>query len=225
MAESKKNKSTGNEEKPKKVSKKEKEIDSQVLKIFLFLAGAVVIFFALYNLFSADNEVGTSFQYMGLNFTIVEIEGVKFYHYPYLFATPFGPQGYNLYLRIDPRENNIPIEGDKIIFPQNAVYIGIENDALSNCPSGVLASTSLASFLVGNRFTPKAGEVNALVAEERNQTWISCQSVPFNTVIEMRHGPETKVIVDGDCIQIIADSCEILEPTEKFILQVLLDAK
>ncbi len=211
----------------KKESKKVEKKDNQLYWIFgvmlIILAGAIVYPFIL-------NAINT-FEYQGLEFRKEKFDQIDVYRYSYFFNDYSGQMyEYNLYLRNDPRENNVSIEGE-INYPSGKyVYIGINGTGLVQCPTILRDAGTLALFLKDNlspaNIAVKSGITDENEAKALNISYVSCERRPENTVIIIQKDDETKIEKENNCHAISVASCDDLtRAIEKFEVQSIIDAK
>tara|TARA_Y100000310_G_scaffold102822_1_gene100976 strand:+ start:547 stop:1212 length:666 start_codon:yes stop_codon:yes gene_type:complete len=206
-------------------SKNEKRLEKELLYILGFMVFLIILFVFASSIFKGFN----TFEYEGMTFTKERLGEIPFYHYYYLFTNKDNVLvQYNLYLRNDPRENEIPIFGDEIFLEENkAVYMTVEkNEELNVCPYGVLGVTNLISFLGDNDYVVEGGNPDFHSAKENNETWVNCETHKYNPVVKVVKGDVSQITVEGNCYEISVASCEdFLLSTEKFTLQILIDAR
>lgn len=209
----------------KKKNKKERKLEKELMWIIGFLAFLVVVYLISSSIFKSLN----SFEYEGLTFTKERLGEIPVYHYYYYFDSGEGELiKYNLYLRNDPREVDIAVDGGNIIFDHGKrVYVSVDPSGLQECSQSVLAIADLSSFLTDNQLDVRGGNVNFWEAGANRQEWVTCESKPKNVVITVREGEETRIDISGEndrCIDIQVSNCEILEAVEKFKIQSVIDA-
>ncbi len=195
---------------------------SNINWIIGWLVGLFVLFLALSAVF--DN-VG-KFDYNGLTFIQEKFGEIDVYHYSYYYAAKGGGVNlYNMFLRVDPRENEIPIGGDISLGSKSKfIYLSISGDELVQCEDSALALAGLSSFLSNNEFLIKSASWNAVEAEKNNIPFVGCQNRPDHTVIKVEKSDVSEIIIDHNCF-IIKTTCEdILKATEKFQVQTILSA-
>jgi len=225
MAENKKGlekKEEENKEIPSsaKVERKNNQI-FWIMGMILFL---IVTFFISYYIFSIYRNL----EYEGLSFTREKFGDIPVFHY-YYYITP--ELKYNLYLRNDPRENNVPVTGrivDKgIEFSQDeGVYLSVDPKGLTECEYGRVGIGSLASFLADNQLNVKGAAPDEALAKEANVKYATCEFRPDDIVIILKEGDQTRIVHDKDrCYVIEVANCEILPAVEKFQVQAVLDAR
>jgi len=230
---------------PKKEKKKE---DKQLYYIIGTMAGLIIVFLVAHSIFQGLR----TFEYQGLTFTKEKFGNIPLYYY-YYYTNPShatgsaiaeNPRMINVYLRYDPRENDIPVTGE-IEFPRGKfIYVTLNSTGLTECKYSTLALGGLSSFLNQNGFTLKAGVFDEEEAKSEGLDYITCEKHPDNPTILIQSGDETsierksvktisssggKIIGESteytNCYVITVANCEILQATEKFIVQSLIDAR
>lgn len=198
-----------NKEEPKAQS------EEGILKWFFFIAGA--IFVAIFIWIFIGNS-GNSFEYKSLQFNIVDEIA------PYRTSLPSAAKDeitgaviYNdffMYLRKDPRilEQNIPFEGD--IESRNTVVFKSSEEF--NCEGkGVVGVMNLVRVY------------DLLGVDVKKDPDAPCDPTGSQyTVLEIFGGEETRIDKVGpSCYQIQVKDCEILEATERYLVEVLASVK
>jgi len=199
-------------EKEKHASKEQIKRQNKQLDVILGVIGAIVLAFLLFLLISYKT---THFNYEGVEFKIVKEGDLIFYN---TFFKMYNEEGahvadYNFYIRKDPRklEKDILFEMDEFILTDNMV-LNMTGDF--NCDGdGVIA---VANFVKVHEFfglniiqDPTAG----------------CELTGKYTFIKIVAGNETKIEQYGpSCYKISINECEILEGTERFMLETFIKA-
>ncbi len=211
----------------KKIKKdKETNIDKGIkryLPLIIALVVLALVFVALYYAFAGIGKV----KYEGLVFMKQKYGSLEVYTYTYKTINEDGRVAENaIYLRTDPRENKIPVEGE-IIYPEGkTVLISINATNLTECEDNAIAVATLSSFLVANGLVIKGGTPDKQEAEENDQNYITCGKYPANTVISIRAADKTEITRTGLlCYNVNVANCEIMPAVEKFILQSILDSR
>lgn len=210
-------------------AKTERRIEKDLIGILVFLVFLIVAFFIAGYIFKNLNQ----FEHAGLTFTKENFGELPVFHYYYNFKAPVTGQiiKYNLYLRNDPRENDIPITGDKIKFSfGRPLYITMDATDLVECRRSNLAIATISSFLTDNQLDVRSGTTDlieaAVFGDNKIKDYITCENKPNNVVIEFSRGDNTEIIIDGICHHIIiGPDCDILEAVENYEVQSILDAK
>ncbi|MFH1802154.1 MAG: hypothetical protein ABH864_01745 [archaeon] len=211
-----------------KVSKMDREL--------YWVFGVMVVLIAAFLVGYAIRPDPNTFDHNGLDFKKQMLGNIPLYKYTYFtdnrMATASGnvintgeQAAVNVLLRNNPRENNVPVEG-KIEYMEREkfVYITMSSSPDLLCEYGTIAMAELASFLSQNGFVPKAGISDETTAEEQGIDYVTCENHPDRMVISFEAGDENKVVREENCYTITVSDCEILLPTEKFIVQSILDA-
>ncbi len=216
----------------KESKEKETKIDKKIksaLPFILFLGVLVIIFFISYYFFRGLNTI----EYGGMTFTRTMFGSVLLYHTSYNAVSEDGKVAkYDLYLRVNPEENNVPAEG-KIIYPAyRGVYSAVNESGL-DCNLTLVALSELSQFIAGNFLKFRAGTSDYNESVSKNITYVSCEEYLANTVIMIKSANETRITnanttnVTGkkNCYEIDVANCEIVPAVEKFIVRSLIDAK
>jgi len=203
--------------------------DKQFYYVLGAMAGLILVFLIAHSFFQGLN----SFEYEGLSFTKEKMGEIQLFHY-YYFITPSkvtgsaisegNPKLINLYVRNDPRENNIPVDGE-IELGGKSIYITLNATGLEECPYSSLALAGLGSFISGNEFKLEAGVNNQEEAMNGNMSYITCEKYPSKSVILIQAGEKTSIVRENNCYTLTVANCEILPATEKFMIQAIIDAK
>ena len=182
-----------------------------------------------------DSSVFKNFkqvEYKGVTITKEKFGQIPVFHYNYYFKTTAGRLiKYNLYLRVDPRENDVPIEGNSIrLTGDKTTYITIDATELNKCDKSILAVAKISGFLTDNQIKIKSGttDINeaAVYGNDSIDDYITCENKPDNTVIEFEKGDKTRVSIEGNCHKIIfGPECKVLEAAEKYNVQAILNSK
>lgn len=194
--------------KKRKASKKSREIEkhNKILKWFFSIFLLIVLLIVGYY---ASSYYITNFEYEGLEFKIIKEGDIIFYN-TFLNLEYKGAQvEYNFYLRNDPRKlKEIPFEGDLLLL--NDIVLNMTEEF--HCEGdGVISIANLANLyrVVG---------IN-LVRDEN----ASCDDSARYQYLNIQPGDETRIEKTGEaCYQIYISDCEILEGTERFLLDSLV---
>jgi hypothetical protein len=218
------------EEKDKKISSK---IDRELYWVFSIMVLAIAIFLVGFVL----TKESKSFDYNGLDFQKEMLGNIPLYKHTYLtekisrtsaqVIRTGDASNVIILLRNDPRKLDvIPVEGKIEYLPvEQYVYITFDTSPELLCEYGSIAMAELSSFLTQNGFVAKAGVSNEATAKEQNLSYITCENHPERMVISLRAGDKPSVVRNGNCYTLSVANCDILAPTEKFIVQSIIDAK
>jgi len=208
--------------KRKSIKKDKDKNKKEVLWIVYFMIAMLAILIIFNLAFRSLNK----FEYSGLAFTKEKYGQIPVYHYYYYFDDAAGQQyKYNLYLRNDPRKNEIPVYGKISFLRGNTVYLSINGTGIVGCNNSMREVASLSSFLNSNLLLVKAGTPDKEEAEMNNLTHVTCETKPANTVILIQEGNETSIAQKENCYTINIARCELLDAVEKFEVRSILDAK
>lgn len=166
------------------------------------------------------------FNYKSLSFTKERFGEIPVYHYYYYFEKGGQQYQYNLFLRIDPRKNNVSMEGVTEFPAGKTVFIGVNGTGITECPTASRDLGTLGAFFANNLIPIKPGTLDKNEANETNMTYIHCNPFIDNAVIQIFSGNETRIYKEfGNCYNIEISNCRILDAIEKFEVQAILDAK
>jgi len=215
--------------KAKKVSKKEpieegvgKKIvkkENKQVTWFLVLAGVVFASFLIPYFYIESLK---SFDFAGIPWKIEALGEQKIYHGRF-YALSGADLIYNIYLRIDPRENDVFASGTFNLFRYGA-YISLSPE-VNKCRGEVSrVMVDLGSFLKAG-----VGIANLAVATNNpdysNETglpYIDCSNLHERTIIIIEKGEERSVVQSNenpDCYIITVNDCNDGAPIEKFMLE------
>ena len=191
------------------------------------IIGVVLIFIAVFAIFSFAFQSWGKVTYKGLTFAKESYGNILTYHYFYFFSDDSG-QVYknNLRIRNDPRKNLVPREGEIYLYRDAPLYIGVNTTNLGNCSDFTLALPMLSSFLGSNLFDTRGGYLDADEASIRNSTYVTCRTHPASSVLLIQEGNESQITRTSDnCYTLSVAKCEILPVVEKFTVESIVDAK
>lgn len=201
--------------------KKNSKLTKNEEGIIIALVVLVILFFLMYFFFHNYGKIN----YQGLIFTKEKFGKIPIYRYSYYFNDSGQTYKYNLYLRNDPRKNNIPVD-EGIEFSRGKMTFISINSTLSKCEDGGIAISSLSAFLTNNLINVKGATPDKKESEENNIRYATCESYPDNTVILIQPGEETRIDKKNkNCYIVSISQCQILDAVEKFEVQSILDAK
>ncbi len=214
-------------EESEKKARKSKGRNKEIYIVLGMMAFLVAVFFASYYIFQSLNK----FEYEGLTFTKTKFGDIPVFHHYYYFNLRNELFKYNLYLRNDPRKNNVPITGsavdDGVEFPLgNTVYVSVDPAGLVGCEYGSVGISQLSSFLSDNQLRVKGASPNETIAEEVNVEYATCETKPTDVVVIVKGGEKTEIEYKNDnCAVISIANCEVLQAIEKFQVKAVLDAR
>ena len=206
---------------PKKVVRKREE--GQLTWFFVI----VVIIFASFLVPYFTLEGAKTFEYGGVDWVAEEYAEPTGVIYHGRFTPRIIPDlVFNLYLRGDPRENDVRTEGTFSKFRHGGVVsMSPEVDACRGELSRVMLD--LGSFLeqgigVGSLET---GSTSFIVANQSNRRYAVCDSIHDRTIVIVDIGEPAVVQHDMNpyCYTIYAENCNDVSSVEKFIVKSIID--
>lgn len=214
--------------KAKKPDDKSEEKKQFIEKRDLYMiVGAIVALIVIFMVASAIFKQIGKIEYGGLTFVKDKFGDIPIYRHGYHFTTASGEIiNYNFYVRVNPKENNVPVSGE-IVFPGEGglVFLGINGTGLGKCAQSNIALAGLSEFLKNNQFDVKVGTPDKQEARNLSVTHVTCDLDETKMTVMVAAGDETKIEKSGNCYDIRVANCEILQALEKFEVQALVDAK
>jgi hypothetical protein len=160
-----------------------------------------------------------TFGFANLKWEKTKYQNIDFYHSRFAVFENY----YNLYLRNDPRENDVLVNFSTDIKFHPKIFMSLGADAI-NCPDAGLANFALGQFLGAFKFQVEGSVTDEELAEALDVRYITCDHAANQTVIIMQKSEETLVTQDEnnrDCYIINIGQCENIKASEKFILEVV----
>ena len=183
------------------------------LKLILIIFGGLILIFLLG--FSMVDSI-RNFEYKDVKFEIVKEGGMIFYKTAFpMYSSITGRHvlNYNIYLRNDPRElKEIPYQGGIALeTPLKKMVIDLEQDF--NCEGyGIIA---MANFVKS---------FDLIGIEVVKDPEVGCDEEGRYNYVRVQEANETSISQDRRrCYTINIKDCEILEGTERFIVEAFAD--
>lgn len=197
------------------------EENKQLTWFFLIIALVFSSFLGVY----FYNESSKSFEFVGVDWVIEEYEHFTAYHgrFPALDGSSIH---YNIFPRNDPRENNIPTEGNFDTFKYGGI-ISFDK-VIGECRGNIgRAVVDLGGFLAEGVGISKLeiATTDFGVSQLKNISHIDCSLNLNRTVVILEEG-ETSVVKDSQnpfCYIIKVKDCDDVLGTEKFIVKTIDD--
>ncbi len=209
-------------------SLEENKNPSGMTKQFYWFIGIMLFFVILFLAMTTVLQNLKTFDYRGMSFTKVKYGDTYFYQYDYYFKNERGGvTKYYLNLQVDPRQNNVSVDGNIDFRKGEFIYLSINETGLKECKYGEAAVGALAGFLAGNDIKAIAAVPNDAEAEQRGVKYASCEASPLpgRIVILLEQGNETKITKENNCHRIQISNCELFPAVEKFMVQALIDSQ
>jgi len=200
-------------------------------KELTWIIGVMFFLLVVILLTSYLTKSSNSFTYQTLRFDKQLYGTVPVYVYGYTFKDITGAAvqeyRYQLLLRLDPRKNDVPVEGEIVLNQYGRdIMISVNTTGFESCQTTSRDFASLSGFLTGNLFNVQGGVPDKNVANELNFTHITCSLYPDKTVLEVQSSGKTSIRkISNTCYHINIANCETLNAVEKFEVQSLIDAK
>jgi hypothetical protein len=216
----------------KKPTKKDIEESENKMLFWVFVVVGVIFAGILISYFWVEGS--KSFGFGGIDWRVEDYEYLRIYHGRFVsFANP--DLFYNVYLRVDPRENNVATTGTFDSFKYGGVIaLSPEVDACrGELSRGIF---DLSAFLrQGASVGPvESASSDRFVAVESDRRFGSCDTILDRTLVIVDISPrddsgdpgEPRVLQDEKnlyCYTIYAKDCEDISGIEKFIVKSVVD--
>lgn len=213
-----------NEKKSKKNNSPKNNEKSQLYWAIGFILFLVLVFLISNSIFKSLR----TFEHEGISFSKSNVGDIPVFHHYYFFTDSNNELvKYNFYLRIDPRKNSVPIEGEIEFLTDGEKfnYISINPEGFDKCEYASAAIGSLTSFLTNNGIKVKGAVPDLEESNKLGVDYATCGHPEGRYVILIQEGEQTKIERDGMCYKIEVANCEILDAVEKFEFKALVDAK
>ena len=190
-----------------KPTKEQINYENKLLKNVLIILGILIVSF-IGGYFVVNSM--KHFEYKGLEFDIVEEIA------PYRTSLPVIYRGekvpYYFYLRKDPRKlDNVSFNGEIVLLKNMVVNTTDEIDCEGD---GIIAIANLVKLY---------NVIGVKVIRDGNA---SCDSEGKYMFVQIKKGNETKIEQFGPaCYEISISNCEVLEATEKFMIETFVKFK
>lgn len=197
-------KGTVNEEVIRKGQKAEE--NKLLVKILLFL-GLILLVILIYSFVLRSQN---HFTYEGVKFTVIQQGELIFYNTSFPLTHGTNQTIYNIYLRNDPRKIGKTVPAPDAPFYIDNTVINITQEFDCNGDQ-VIAIANLVQLY---------GALGKKLIRDENA---SCDSLGRYIYLVVQPGNETKIEKVGpSCYNIDINNCQILEGTERYILEMLV---
>lgn len=191
--------------------------------VFLLFLGTYYYYETYIKITPEGYRLKGHFEYAGIEWQIEDYTDFIAYHgrFPSFMNEN---NTHNIYLRVDPRQNNVSTSGDFLNFKYGG-YISTSPE-VDNCTGDmvgdILTLTSFLKYGVGMS-SIELGTTDQAVAQKTNRTQVNC-SLKNRGVILIQQGNESSVVQSDKnefCYIITVKDCNDIAPVEKFMLEVL----
>lgn len=187
------------------IKKGQVKSENKILKSF-FLWIAIITFVTIivfWSFYSSQN-----FEYKGFKWDVIKEGEVIFYHTSFPLIYQGEKVNYNVYLRNDPRKlEKVPFNGELNL---------LEMMVINNTDSFVCEGKGGIAML---NFQQILGNLGMNFMKDPNAT---CDSEGRYMFVQIQEGDETGIVQTGpSCYTLNVNDCEILEVTERFLVESL----
>jgi hypothetical protein len=192
--------------------------------IWFFVIVGVIFAAVLFSYFAVEGT--KAFEFVGVDWRVEEYsDQLTMYHARFIALTNENLT-YNLYLRNDPRTNDVLVNGTLNQFKHGGV-ISWTPEFDSCRGNAVIAMQDLNSFLASavGLGPIVAGSTDSIVAAENERRYATCKTVLDRTLVILDKG-DARVVQDEKnpyCYTIYIDDCDDSSPIDKFIIRTIED--
>jgi hypothetical protein len=165
-----------------------------------------------------------TYEHVGLNWQKEKFGDLPI-HTTYLtgYSVTGKPINFKMNVRNDPRESEIPIEGELNYISDKPVYFSLDFDSgINDC--GTLGLVSFGRFMAEMRFNVITAVTSQNWSEEIDRPVATCEDRPENTVFLLTKGEESKIVQDEsnpNCYRLFVNKCEDIEVIERLELATI----
>ena len=202
--------------------KEEKPVNEKQITWFVISLGVIVIVIIGGAFIVSESK---EFDYIGLTFEKQKF-GDFFIYTGHIVGlnVNLDPINFQLSLRNDPRNNNVPIERNIIIKDKDRpIYVALNmSSGIDQC--GSVPLIALGQFISGIGHELITTVTTKEAAEEFDKLYSNCDNNSGSTVLLLTTGDKTEIVVNegnSDCYEIRVNNCELGEALEKAQLSIL----
>ena len=217
-----------------KKNMKRKKMDEETKQLIIILTGISLVFLLIFGVYFGI-QMSHRFEYLSIKWTIenaAKAGATKILFYHTAFSKVYNGEYYgthDLYLRNDPRKNNISVDINSLSFAKN--YIVTSDPSLRKCSDSNLAFYALGEITLALPFIKNVSDGSTDISNvPERQVYADCSNASSSmTVVKIELGNETRIYADvenEDCYIIeISDCSEILKASEKFVTNIVKELK
>ena len=201
-------------EKREKLVKMERKHEEQMRWAIIIIIFIILGFAGAYLILQNINK----FQYVGVNWEKIKYGELDFYHGRF----PLFDNYYNIYMRTDPRKNEIPVKNITLkIFP--VVIVALEPEA-GGCYGANIGSMELGKFFgaVGSKVISAINDEKT--AKEYGTPFANCSFTNQTTVVMLQKSETPSITQSSEypnCYILNVGECENTKTVEKFLLTII----
>jgi len=201
-----------NKEMDKKHNKQLGAILMVMIGIFLTIAIMILVMQSIAN-----------FEYKGLNFQKSKFGNIPIYRFALNFVTHASggmtsQVTREFAFRNDPRQLDVPVNIKQLVFTKDMTYISISPE-MTKCEDTGIAIANIAQLLGAADIQLSTGTDDLETSEQQGVPYVPCSSEMNATVILIQESEESSIVQRGKCYEINIANCEVLDSTERFMLE------
>jgi len=198
--------------------------DREVIWLITILTIIILSFFSTIWI----SQEAKKFDYEGYMFTKEKFGDIPIYS---TIITGYNQEGapinFKLNLRNDPRELDVPFNGNLSFIEGKPLYFSINiTSDIHEC--GSLALVSLGQFMNGIGKKMVTGITTQEEANQYKKLHINCDNAKDATTVVLTKGDKTEIIQsesNPQCYVLKVNNCEIIEAIERFEIETLKEIK
>jgi hypothetical protein len=204
--------------------KKVKEKQEKQVKLIVIMMISLVLIVVLVNWLLKESN---KFEYAGLEFTKGKQGSLVLYFTQFPLKDLSGKTVAYLpfYFREDPRKlDRIKLEG--MIRLKKVVALAADKEVIEGCEDTLLAAATLSlKFLKDLNIEAFAATPDKAEAEQFNRTYVDCNDTSKYSILIFKKGNESRIIQEGDCYTLEFDNCEIMNVSERFVINTYANSQ
>ncbi|MAG07355.1 hypothetical protein CMI46_00895 [Candidatus Pacearchaeota archaeon] len=204
--------------------KKDEESSDKYSNQLKWVVIVIGVFLGSMFLFAWIGTDSQTYEHVGLNWQKEKFGDLPI-HTTYLtgYSVTGKPISFKMNVRNDPRDLDVPIEGELSYIADKPVYFSLDFDSgINDC--GTLGLVSFGRFMAEMRFNVITAVTSQNWSEEIDRPVATCEDRPENTVFLLTVGDESKIVQDEanpNCYRLFVNKCEDIEVIERLELATI----
>jgi len=214
----KNNKDSENPEEKKETKSSQDTQLKWIIGVMVFIALGIFVIFWVSN-------AAKSFDYAGVTFENTKVGSITLYS---TVITGFDQNGlpieYRLNLRNDPRELEIPVQGELKFIKGTPVYFSLDFDSGINECKDLLPIVDFSRFMYAMGFPLISSVTSDELSIQYQKPMADCTNKPGSTVLILSTGNESGIFRDStneNCYYLKVSNCEEEKVLERFEVAIL----
>ena len=204
--------------------KQSKKLESQVKWVIFGMIALILVVAVAYFIAQESKKIS----YGGLEYEKIDYsKSLSLYHTEIPLRDAGGNlvANYNLYLRNNPQDLKDIILSSPIQLKENTI-VSLDEDSEIGCDDSGIAGANFLSFLKTAGIKVSVAYSEESYAKEKNANYVTCETDSNESIILIKKGEENKITQETpDCFVLQYKDCEILKPTERFMVALYANSK